>query len=95
MKAHAFVRENIPRAMQCIKKQGLYLLKLAACMDIKRALCQRVQDLYDNLIHLAAGGTGYIFCYCSLLCIYFYSFQTNHLQCFDAVGWAAGRASGL
>ena len=54
MKAHAFVRENIPRAMQCIKKQGLYLLKLAACMDIKRALCQRVQDLYDNLIYLAA-----------------------------------------
>jgi len=25
MKAHAFVRENIPRAMHCIKKQGFHL----------------------------------------------------------------------
>jgi len=27
----------------------------------------------------------------SLFCVFFF----NSLQCFDAVGWAAGRASGL
>ena len=28
-------------------------------------------------------------------CFYFFSFSLLCLQCFDAVGWVAGRASGL
>jgi len=31
----------------------------------------------------------------SLLTLYIYLFITVALQCFDTVGWAAGRASGL
>ena len=31
-------------------------------------------------------------CYC---CFFFFVFVRFCLQCFDAVGWAAGRASGL
>jgi len=45
--------------------------------------------VFPTLIPIAAG-TGIVLIFLCLLISWFYC-----LQCFDAVGWAAGRASGL